>query len=30
LKKPQAVFGNIEKLLANAFVDTTPTGAVGD
>jgi len=29
LSKPQAVFGNIEKLLAAAVVDATPTGAIG-
>ena len=29
MSKPQAVFGNIEKLLVNAVVDKTPTGAIG-
>jgi uncharacterized cupin superfamily protein len=30
LTKPQAVFGNIDELLANAIIDSTPTGAVGE
>ena len=28
--KPQAVFGNVDQLFANAIEDVTPTGALGD
>jgi hypothetical protein len=30
LTKPKAVFGNIDKLLAYAILDATPTGALGE
>jgi len=30
LTKPQAMFANIDELLASAIVDPTPTGAVGE
>ena len=30
MNKSQVVFENIERLLANAVLDTTPTGAIGD
>ena len=30
MTKPQAVFGNIENLLANAIIDAAPTGALGE